>query len=65
MYIVLVKFKLIGVFTSHTDAAEIAKGHPDKKIYYCLPNSTDVRIWDNGNKSTHGFSFNTPKPFSF
>ena len=45
MYIVLIKEKLIGVFTSHTDAAEVAKEHPYKKVYYCLPNSTDVKIW--------------------
>lgn len=54
MYIVLINSKLIGVFTSHTDAAETAKKHPHKKVYYCLPNSTDVTIWDNGDKSTHG-----------
>lgn len=45
MYIVMIKCKLIGVFTSHCDAAEAAKGQKHKKIYYCLPNSTDVTIW--------------------
>ena len=50
MYIVLIAGKFIGLFTSHTDAAEIAKGHRYKTIYHCLPNSTDITIWDNGDK---------------
>ena len=41
----MIKCKLIGVFTSHTDAAEEAKGHKHKIVYYCPPNSTDVTIW--------------------
>lgn len=50
----MIKCKLIGIFTSHTDAAEVAKGERHRKIYYCLPNSEEVTIWDNGDKKTHG-----------
>ena len=46
MYIVTVSCKVIGLFTSHTDAAEVAKGNRKKKVWYCPPNSTNVFIWD-------------------
>ena len=46
MYIVMIKSKVIGLFTSHTDAAETAKGHPYKLVYFCPPNSNNVTIWE-------------------
>jgi len=51
MYIVLVKNIPVGLFTSHTDAAESAKGLKDKIIYYCRPNSELVTVWDKINEN--------------
>jgi len=66
MYVVMIKCKLIGVYTSHTDAAEVAKHHKHKKVYYCPPNSENVTIWDNNDEKVHNglpyFGGSSPPP---
>ncbi len=46
MYIVLINQHVIGLYTSHVDAAAAAEKHPYRIIYHCPPNTSNVTIWD-------------------